>query len=171
MTISALLFTLAGAYGVWLIYTAIALRWTGVAPGPDVGGPRRRAPSLRDWLAQAGLADVEPREFAAVVGALFLLSALGCYALFGGGLPAPGCGGSAATLPPASYRARRDRRMATAREAWPRMIEELRVLTGSVGRSIPQALFEVGRRGPTDLRPAFAAAEREWLLSTDFART
>jgi tight adherence protein B len=171
MTISALVFTVAGAYGVWLVYTAVALHWTGLAPGPDVGGPRRRPPSLRDWLVQAGLADVEPREFAGVVGALFLLSALGGYALFGGLLPALACGAFAATFPPASYRARRDRRLAVAREAWPRMIEELRVLTGSVGRSIPQALFEVGRRGPADLRPAFAAAEREWLLSTDFTRT
>ena len=51
------------------------------------------------------------------------------------------------------------------------MIEEIRILTGSRGRSIPQALFEVGRRGPVELRPAFAAAQREWLLSTDFDRT
>jgi tight adherence protein B len=51
------------------------------------------------------------------------------------------------------------------------MIEEIRILTGSLGRSIPQALFEVGRRGPDELRPAFAAAQREWLLTTDFERT
>jgi tight adherence protein B len=51
------------------------------------------------------------------------------------------------------------------------MIEEIRLLTGSLGRSIPQALLEVGRRGPVELRPAFAAAEREWLISTDFSRT
>ena len=43
--------------------------------------------------------------------------------------------------------------------------------TGSLGRSIPQALFEVGRRGPDELRPAFAAAERHWRISTDFALT
>ena len=51
------------------------------------------------------------------------------------------------------------------------MIEEMRLLTGSLGRSIPQALFEVGRRGPEEMRPAFAAAQREWMISTDFART
>src|SRR5690606_27636242 len=56
-------------------------------------------------------------------------------------------------------------------EAWPRMLEELRVRTSSLGRSIPQALFEVGRRAPEELRPAFLAAEREWSLSTDFERT
>ena len=51
------------------------------------------------------------------------------------------------------------------------MIEEIRILTSSVGRSIPQALFEVGRNGPGEMRPAFDAAHREWLLCTDFART
>jgi tight adherence protein B len=51
------------------------------------------------------------------------------------------------------------------------MLEELRLATGSRGRSVPQALFEVGRRGPEEWRPAFAAAEREWLLTTDFDRT
>ena len=77
----------------------------------------------------------------------------------------------AATFPLASYRVRRRARRAAAMDAWPRLLEELRILTSSLGRSIPQALFEVGRRAPEELRPAFAAAHREWLLSTDFART
>lgn len=51
------------------------------------------------------------------------------------------------------------------------MIEELRVQTGSAGRSIPQALLEVGLRGPAELQPAFRAAQREWALTTDFERT
>jgi tight adherence protein B len=29
----------------------------------------------------------------------------------------------------------------------------------------------VGGRGPAELRPAFQAAHREWLITTDFART
>jgi tight adherence protein B len=40
-----------------------------------------------------------------------------------------------------------------------------------MGRSIPQALFDVGRRAPEEWRPAFRAAEREWQLTTDFGRT
>ncbi|HYX44653.1 MAG TPA: hypothetical protein VE760_06380, partial [Acidimicrobiales bacterium] len=35
----------------------------------------------------------------------------------------------------------------------------------------PQALFEVGRSSPEEMHPAFAAAHREWLISTDFRRT
>ena len=80
-------------------------------------------------------------------------------------------GGFTATFPVASYRRRRAARRQHAEEAWPRLIEEIRILTSSAGRSIPQALFEVGGSGPVELRPAFAAAQREWLLSTDFART
>ena len=86
-------------------------------------------------------------------------------------LPGPVIGAFAATLPVATYRRRRAVRRQRARESWPRLIDEIRILTGSAGRSIPQALFEVGRAGPNELRPAFDAAHREWLLSTDFART
>ena len=51
------------------------------------------------------------------------------------------------------------------------MIEEIRVMTGAAGRSVPQALFDVGARAPDEIRPAFEAAHREWLLTTDFERT
>jgi tight adherence protein B len=91
--------------------------------------------------------------------------------MFAGVLPALVLAGFAGAFPVASVRMRAQTRRARALEAWPRLIEELRILTGSLGRSIPQALFEVGLRGPDELRPAFEAAQREWLLSTDFART
>jgi tight adherence protein B len=102
---------------------------------------------------------------AAAAGAAVLV-----YAVFGGVLPALVAAGFGASAPPAGLRARRAARRAAAMDAWPRLLEELRLLTSSLGRSVPQALVEVGRRAPAELRPAFAAAEREWLLSTDFAR-
>ena len=122
-------------------------------------------------MTQAGLGDVGPTEFWTVIAALFVAGAAGGLLLFGGVVPALIVGGFAATFPVASYRRRRAARRQQAEEAWPRLIEEIRILTSSAGRSIPQALFEVGGTGPVELRPAFAAAQREWLLSTDFART
>ncbi len=107
----------------------------------------------------------------AAVVVLFVAGALGAFVLFDGVLPALVAGCLTACIPLSAYRSRRRTRMAAASEQWPRMLEELRLLTGSVGRSIPQALFEVGRRAPEEWRPAFAAAEREWLLTTDFGRT
>lgn len=167
----ALLVALAGAYGVHLLYTAVALRWTGVAPGPRATRKVRTRRGPQDWLVQAGLDGVQPGEFLAVVGVLGLVGAAFGYLIFAAPIPALALGTFAASFPIASYRNRRRTRRTVAQEAWPRMIEEIRILTGSLGRSVPQALFEVGRRGPEEMRPAFDAAHREWLISTDFPRT
>jgi tight adherence protein B len=156
----------AAGFGVHLVWTAGHGRRGLFAPRPT---PRRR--KVGDWLVQAGLDGVDPAAFGSVVAALAFVGGLLGYGLFGGLAPAVVTAAFAATFPAASYRHRRAARRAKAQEAWPRLIEEIRILTGSLGRSIPQALFDVGRRGPDDLRPAFAAAQREWLLSTDFERT
>lgn len=166
-----LLLSLAGAYGVYLAFTAVAFGWKGVGVGPGVGaqGPRRNR--LRDHLNQAGLPAVRVTEFGAVMAVLFAAGAAAGAALFGGVLPPLLTGAFAATAPVTTARARRQRRLAAARDAWPRMLEEIRLLTTSVGQSIPQALFEVGTRAPIELQPAFKGARREWLISTDFERT
>jgi tight adherence protein B len=162
-----LLAIVAGA-GAYFLYTSLVLGQRGLRlTQADPTRGRRR----RDWLIQAGLADVPVRDLAAVVVALALVGGMAAYAVFGGILPALATAAFAATFPLASYRVRRRARRAAAMDAWPRLLEELRILTSSLGRSIPQALFEVGRRAPEELRPAFAAAHRTWLLSTDFSRT
>ena len=160
-----------GAYGVYLLYTSIVFGWRGLGPAPKRDRVLPRRMPVTEWLTQAGLEGVRPGEFLAVMGVLFIVGAGATYALFGGLLPAFVGGCFAATAPAASYRTRRERIRSEAREAWPRLIEEMRLQTNNLGRSIPQALFDVGRRGPEQLRPAFAAAEREWLISTDFERT
>lgn len=163
-----LLLAVAAGVGVHLLWTAgHGARSLRLSVFRRAGSGR----TARDWLVQAGLDDVATGEFVGVMAALAIVGAALAFAIFGGVLPALACGAFAGTFPVASYRRRRTARIARAQESWPRMIEEIRILTGSLGRSIPQALFEVGRRGPIELRPAFAAAQREWLLSTDFART
>jgi tight adherence protein B len=160
------------AAGTYYLYTAVVFSWRGLAVGParrPRPAPRRRR--ARDWLVQAGLGDVRVREFAAVTAVLAAGGMVVGLAVFGGPLAALALAGCAACAPLVSYRVRRQQRLAAAQEAWPRMIEEVRLLTASLGRSVPQALFEAGRHAPEPLRPAFAAAHREWLLSTDFART
>jgi tight adherence protein B len=171
----ALLSALAAAGGVYLVYSEFVIGRRGLRSSP-AGSPRRRsvrhfAVRRDEWLVQAGLVDVRWTEFVAVVAVLFTAGFAIAFAMFGGVLPAIVLGAFAATFPIVSSRARRASRLATAQEAWPRMIEEIRIQTSALGRSIPQALFEVGRRGPVELRSAFEAAHREWLISTDFERT
>lgn len=169
---TALVLALAAGFGAFYLYTALALRWRGVGLGPRVTvRQRERRDPIAEWMAQAGLGDVALSEFGGVVAALFVGGALFGFVLFGGVLPALVMGTFTGTLPLAGYRHRRIVLRQKAQEAWPRIIEEIRILTASAGRSIPQALFEAGRHAPGELRPAFDAAQREWLLSTDFPRT
>ncbi len=167
-----LVVALSGAYGVYLLYTAVVFGWRDIGAG---AAARRSRPTSRaraeQWLAQAGLEGVGLNEFVTVMAVLFVLGAGLTFAVLGGVLPAGAVGAFAATYPAASYRARRQQRRTRAAESWPRMIEEIALLTGSLGRSVPQALFEVGRGAPEEMRPSFAAAQREWLISTDFTRS
>ena len=162
---TGLLLAALAAVGVHLLVVP------GRPPKPDrpsaAGVLARRARAL---LAQAGLDDVSPQQFVAaslVVGAAATVPAV---ALFGPGFAALIIGLGAAAAPAAAWRRRREAARRAARESWPRLIEELRVMTGSAGRSIPQALIDVGLNGPAELRPAFRAAQREWALTTDFPR-
>ncbi len=172
MTAAGLALTLVGAYGVHLLYTGVVLGWSGLGAGPR---PTRARPAAgaraRAWLERSGLGEVGVAELLAVMGVLFAIGAALAFAVFGGVLPPVAAGVFAATFPVAAARVRRQRRVLDARDAWPRMIEEIRLLTGTVGQSIPQARFQVGARAPEVMRPAFEAARREWLISTDFPRT
>ncbi len=163
-----LVVSLTGAYGVYLLYTAFVFGRAGSSSAPGRSRPGLRA-RVEVWLVQAGLDEVRPAEFASVMAVLFVVGAAAAYGFFGGIVPPLLCGAFAASFPVAAYRRRRERRRREARDMWPRLIDEIRVLTG-VGRSLPQAMLEVGRRAPSELRPAFAAAEREWLITTDFGR-
>ena len=159
----------AGALGVYLLYTSFAFGWRTVGPESGLAGRGARH-RVREWLVQAGLADVAPTQF---LSAVLVVGAFGGaigYLLFGGLVPSVAAAAVAGVLPVAAYRSRRARLLEEAREAWPRMLEEIRLQAGGLGRSIPQALFEVGRRGPEAMRSAFGHAEQEWLVTTDLRR-
>lgn len=156
----------AAAIGVHLL-------WTGLVAPP---APRRRTRpdigrKVHNWLHQAGLADVGAREFALASLAMGLIGAVVGWIVFAGPMAAGLAGLFTAGLPAATYRERRRRLRDDATAAWPRLIEEIRLMTGSLGRSIPQALFDAGARAPVLMQTAFQAAHREWLLSRDFEVT
>lgn len=166
---TAVLLAVTAALGVHYVYTAVAMGWRGVGIGAATVADDRPSPT-REWLTQAGLDGAAGRELLAASALFGALGALVISAVFGAPGPALAVGACLAAVPITSARVRRDERRAVASEAWPRMLEELRVLTQALGRSIPQALFEVGRRAPEELRDAFARAEREWMLTTDLDR-
>jgi tight adherence protein B len=168
-----LVLALAAGYGAFLLYTWMQFGWTGIGIGPSVSREQSRSRSerLRDFLVQAGLEDIRLVELLAVAVVLGAVGAGVAYAIFGGVVAPVVIGAAGAAFPVVAARQRRAQRRVKARDAWPRMIEEIRLQATTLGRSIPQALLSVGLRGPEQMRPAFEAAQREWLISTDFDRT
>ncbi len=156
--LGAALVACAAGYGVHLVYTGTTHGWTGIGPGPRTNrvrlaavGPRIRAASARP--VAAGLA-----------------GAAAGFVLFGTPMPALLGGVFAAAIAAMSSRAEAEHRLERVADAWPGVLEEMRVLAGAGGRPLPHALFHAGRRTPPAISVGFAAAEREWQSSTDFAR-
>lgn len=168
---TGLLLALAAGYGTYLLYTALALGWRGLGPDHASAYRQRVALPFHAWLLRTGMDHIRPVEAAASFAGLFALGAALAWALFGGVLPPLAGGIFTATFPLAVARSRRERQRLESSEVWPQLIEELRIKTTALGRSIPQALFEVGRHAPEESRSAFEAARREWLMSTDFERS
>ncbi len=170
--IALLLACLAG-YGVHLAFTSTAFGWTGYRPGtaPDNAAERSNPLRAERISDRFGLGDIAPQAIASAMGVLMLLGFAFGTILFGGIIPGLILGLFAATFPVGVARVRHERTIARAHQAWPAIIEEIRLLTSTLGRSIPQATFETGARAPGPLHDAFEDAHREWLMSTDFARS
>ncbi|MEX0952951.1 MAG: hypothetical protein WDZ26_03885 [Nitriliruptoraceae bacterium] len=163
----ALLVAAVGATGVHLV-------WSSVVGGRRSFGnevSRRARRRIRRALAVAGANHPRPRELVTVGALLAVVAGAAGHAVYGGWLASGVVGLAAGTAPMLAARSRQRLRLERARDAWPRMIEEIRIQVIGLGRSVPQALLDVGRRGPEEMRPAFGAAERTWMVSTDFSRT
>lgn len=163
----ALVATLA-TLGTYFVFSELALGKRGFSRA-------RRSQSVRsnptNWLAQAGIGDVRPIEFLLAEFVVFVSVGFLIWLVFGAVFPAVVAAMFSALAPVAVYRERRRRLRDMARDAWPYIIEEIRLQTGALGRSIPVALLDAGRKAPTEpMRKAFEEANRTWLLSTSFQR-
>lgn len=155
----ALMCTIAGSAGVWLLATnrhtidrgerqfagavgRLRSLWSGVRP-----------PTIRASLS--GIA-------AAAVGGV------AAWVLFGSLLASTVAAALSAGVPAGNAASRRKRRVQTARQAWPRMLAEIRVQIANRGRSIPAALFAAGTHAPLPMRAGFSSAARNWAFGTDF---
>lgn len=135
--------------------------------------PRSSAASgaVQRWMRRAGLTGVRPVELSVAMAIAAVLGGLGGWLLFAGPATSLTCALGACAAPVAVIRGRHRIARDEALEAWPQLIEEIRLGAGALGRSIPVALLDAGANAPGEaMRAAFAAAGREWLLTTDFER-
>ncbi|EMY34764.1 Flp pilus assembly protein TadB [Arthrobacter crystallopoietes BAB-32] len=141
---------LAGGIGLFLIWWSC---WE--VPGHGQRPARSARPSrLQATINQAGIQKVTVQGLLASclgTGVFTLLLVLvltqsppiaACFALFG------------AWLPYLLIRWRARRRVSAMREIWPDAVDHLRSAIRA-GLSLPEALVQLGTRGPVELRPAF----------------
>ncbi len=137
------------------------------ASGPGITR-RTRESRLQQLIDRAGMERVRPASFlAASVGAA-LLAALVALAVSGvlvvGLLAAMAVG----AIPYVVLRRRATARIKALRSSWPDAVD---VLASAVraGLSLPEAVADLGVRGPEPLRPAFARFAAEYRATGSFA--
>lgn len=152
---------LVGGVGLFLIW------WSCWEKPPGRPSRQKRLSRLQLVINQAGIEKVSSKALlASCVGMaaatfliVFALTASGpiaaCFGLFGGWLP----------LVLVRWRARR--RTAALREIWPDVVDHLRSAIRA-GLSLPEALVQLGTRGPVELRPAFSAFATDYRAGGHF---
>lgn len=128
---------------------------------------RPRRSRMREQLQDAGLADLSP--------AALLLSCACCGSVvFALGMVSTGVHAVAACFAVMSaatpwwlVRVRARRRRRAVRQVWPDAVDHL---TSAVraGLSLPEALAQLGERGPDELRPAFVAFAQDYRAGGRF---
>ncbi len=122
---------------------------------------------LRVLLAEAGMAEVSPRTLLAASVITGLLAA-GVVLTISQTLPvALVLGGLASYLPVAMVAGRARRRRREFAEVWPEAVDDLASAVRA-GMSLPDAVAALAVRGPTPLRPAFAAFALDYQVSGRF---
>lgn len=145
--------------GLLLVWAAFAL------PAEPPTAPRQSR--LRRTLAAAGLAHIGSASFAAMC--LVLATAAGLVVqLVSSTVPVALCfAGMGGYVPVALVRSRARRRAREYAEVWPEAVDNLASAVRA-GMSLPDALANLGDRGPEPLRPAFVAFGRDYQLSGRF---
>jgi len=137
-----------------LFGTGLFLIWWSFWEQPETVKRRPRSSRLVDLLRSAGIENVSGLGLvstclglAAFVSLIFFAVTRSwpistCFGLFGGWLPV------------AVVRWRARKRTATLRQLWPDVVDHLRSAIRA-GLSLPEALIQLGEKGPEELRPVF----------------
>lgn len=123
--------------------------------------------ALRDDLTTVGLGTVPPAAVPALSAGLGLVVSAALWAVSGAVVPSVTIGAVTSVLPVVVLRAAARRRTTALREVWPEAVDHVNSAIRA-GLSLPEALVQLGRKGPEPLRPAFVDFSRDYQASGDF---
>ncbi|GAA2725856.1 type II secretion system F family protein [Cellulomonas aerilata] len=149
----------AGLFCIW---------WSFWPPAParprTTGGWAAR---VQDLLVQAGAPTVTPSALVGASVVTGLVVAAGASALTRAPAVAACFAAIAAAAPGALVRARARRRRTALRDVWPEVVDHL--ASGvRAGLSLPEAVAQLGERGPVELRDAFRAFGEDYRATGRF---
>jgi len=134
--------------------------------------PRRardRRPSRLQWLIdRAGLERVGPSGIVGACAGLAVVAGLITLAISGVAVVGLLAAMAAGSLPLAMLRRRARTRSVALRAGWPDAVDMLGSAVRA-GMSLPEAVIDLGTRGPEALRPAFAAFAADYRATGSFA--
>jgi tight adherence protein B len=146
----------------------LLIGWTFAEPGWRPGRrSARRTGRIADLLARAGVEGVSPAQVIGMCAVAFVLAAI---ALTGAsGVPAIGVifGLMAGALPISVLRGRALRRSREHAALWPDAVDNLSSAVRA-GLSLPEALMQLGERGPEGLRAPFRQFGRDYQATGRF---
>jgi tight adherence protein B len=146
----------------------LLVAWTFVDPHWRLERSPRHGPGrLADLLARAGVQGIAPGQLIGLCVVAFVLVAVVMTGVSGVAAIGGVFGLMAAGAPVAVLRGRAARRLREHAAVWPDAVDNL---TSAVraGLSLPEALIQLGERGPEGLREAFAAFGRDYQASGRF---
>lgn len=146
----------------------LLLVWQGLTGPPRRPRRPRAGDRARELLAQAGLPGVSPAALAAMCLVTAGLTGVVALGVSQSVAVAMSFGVIAGWSPVALVRLRRRRRRAELRELWPDVVDNLASAVRA-GLSLPEALTQLGVRGPELLRPHFVAFGEDYRAIGRFA--
>jgi tight adherence protein B len=153
--------------GLFLIWWSFWVPQASLSPdssGPAAAGIDIR---MRELLIQAGVRGVSPSALGTTCLGVALVVGLGVLGISASPPIAVCFGLIAGWGPVAGVRSRARSRRVVLRELWPEAVDNLSSGVRA-GLSLPEALAQLGERGPVELRDAFAAFARDYRSSGRF---
>jgi len=145
----------------------LLLIWLSFTSPLPARASKRRVGRLRELLNRAGLGGTTPQQVAAVCAVSGLLAFVVLQVISRTATVSLVFGGMAAYLPIAVISGRARTRQRELAEVWPDAVDNLASAVRA-GLSLPEALAQLGDRGPEPLRPSFRSFASDYQAGGRF---
>jgi tight adherence protein B len=145
----------------------LLVAWRGLTPAPVRARRRSGSDRLAERLAQAGYDSVRPIQLLSACAVIAAITFVAVAAVSGSVTIPFAFAAFSGYAPIALVNVRRRQRALELRDVWPDVVDNLASAVRA-GMALPQAVAQLGARGPESLRPAFRRFADDYATSGRF---